>query len=144
MSERIIRKVYQKMTVIIIKYLKIYYQSEPLELNWPAQFYAVDESLINYFNGNQVWLIGNWNNEMKEFRIEASCERESQTLKAFIYTYAKRGSFVITDGWQGYSFLHIPNLGYTRISPIHVGGTSAMLRISTSHIENISEKYKVR
>ena len=130
------------MREVICKYLKIFYQSEQLGTDGETEYFSVDESLINHFDGKQVWLIGICNNKTKDFRIEASYNRDAETLKAFIETYANKNSYIITDGWAGYSFLDNPNSGYTRIPHIHGGGDFGFALESTSHIESIWSQIK--
>ena len=115
------------MREVICKYLKIFYQSEQLGTDGETEYFSVDESLINHFDGKQVWLIGICNNKNKDFRIEASYNRNAETLKAFIETYADKNSYIITDGWAGYSFSENQNSGYTRITHMHGEAISVFL-----------------
>ena len=130
------------MRKIICKYIKIVYQSETLKNNNDNNYYSVDESLINHYNGKQVWLIGICNNITKDFRIEASYKRDTEVLKEFINMYAEKNSFIITDVWPGYGFLDEQGSGYTRIKHIHGGGDFGFSHESTSHIEGIWSQIK--
>ena len=56
-SEKTIRRVYQKMREVICKYLKIFYQSEQLGTDGETEYFSVDESLINHFYGKRFGLL---------------------------------------------------------------------------------------
>jgi len=110
------------MRKIICKALKIDYQSSLLGHENEGKYYSVDETLINHIDGKQIWLLGICDNKAKEFRIEASYNRDMETLREFINAYVKKGNYIITDGWPAYSFLDHPDSGYRRIQHIHGGG----------------------
>lgn len=104
------------------KILKIEFQSSLLGNKNEGKYYVVDQILINHYDGKQIWLLGSCDNNTKEFRIEASYKRDSETLKEFITLYVDKGNTIITDGWAGYSFLDEQELSYLRIQHIHRGG----------------------
>jgi len=58
-------------------------QSNLLGEKTVTSFFSVDESLINHYNGKQVWLFGICDNIAKDFRLEESYNRNSATLKEF-------------------------------------------------------------
>ena len=141
-SKQLIRRVYKDIRKVICKSLKIEYQSTLLGNENEWKYYSADESLINHYNGKQIWLLGICDNNTKEFRIEASYDRDAETLKEFITSFVKKGNNIITDGWAGYSFLDEPGSGYRRIPHIHGGGDFGYGLQSTSHIESIWSQIK--
>ena len=70
-SNKLIRRVYKEMRIIICKTLKIEYQSSLLGNENEGKYYSVDETLINHIEGRQIWLLGICDNNTKEFGIEA-------------------------------------------------------------------------
>ena len=48
---------------------------------------SCDESLIGHKNNRQLWLIGIINNTSKAYWIEATFQRNSNTMKEFISKY---------------------------------------------------------
>ena len=65
------------------------------------------------------WLI---NNIIKEFRIEASFNRDATILSKFIYKYVEIGNTIVSDGWAGYNFLNSAESGFSHINHLHQGG----------------------
>lgn len=82
-------------------------------------------------------MIGLINTESKEFRLIPTFKRDSETLKEIIHKYVKRGNFIISDGWQGYSWISEPNSGYYHITHVHGHGQFGYGNESTSHIEQL-------
>lgn len=121
-SNKLIKRVYKEMRIIICKTLKIEFQNILLGNENEGKYYSVDETLISHFEGKQILLLGICNNNTKEFRIEASYNRNMDTLREFITSFVKKGNYIITDSWPAYSFLDKPGSGYRRIKHIHGGG----------------------
>lgn len=80
LSMRTLLKVYVKLRDVINKYMKLIYESDKISTKNNRDYFSADESLINHKNNQQLWLIGIINNITKEFRIEASFNRDSNTL----------------------------------------------------------------
>ena len=129
--------IYEELGDIINKYMKIVYGSETISLTDNREYFSVDESLISHKHNKQIWLIGIINNITKDFRIEGTLNRDSDTLKNFIVKYVDKGNTIISDGWADYGFLNSPNSGYSHITHIHLGGSFGFGVESTSHIEEI-------
>ena len=142
--EKLTRKVYTELRRVFCKYLKIEYQSNPLGEKDGNKYFSADESLINHYKGRQIWLLGICDNITKNFRIEASYNRDATELKEFITSYVETGNKIVTDGWSGYSFLDLPHSGYYRIQHVHGGGDFGYGVESASHIETIWAQIKSR
>lgn len=66
---------------IIYRYLELTYQTGLLgELN-QGGYFSVDESLFGHRDNAQIWILGIIDTSSKEFRIEGSLSRNSETLK---------------------------------------------------------------
>ena len=105
-SLKAIKEIYQKIRYILYRYYYILYQSEYLGPKDSQDCYAIDESLFTHTkNGTQVWVIGIINNRTKEFRLEASKYRDTNTIKKFLYKFIDSGNIIISDGWSGYNFI---------------------------------------
>ena len=61
---------YYEIDKIISKYFKIIYQRELLGTRNANSYYSVDESLINHYNGKQVWYLGITGNLNKDYWLE--------------------------------------------------------------------------
>ena len=85
-------------------------------------FYSVDESLFGHRKGKQVWILGAIDNTNRDFRLEASYQRDGATLEKFIRMNIEEGNHIITDSWLGYNFMNRPNSGYIHISHNHSNG----------------------
>ena len=106
--------------------------------------FSIDESLFTHnLKGEQVWVIGCVNNSTKDFRFEAVCNRNSETLQGFITSYIDRGNKIITDGWQGYSFLSHLN-GYDWEVHNHGDGDFGFGLSSTSHNRSFMATVKIK
>ena len=125
------------MRKIISKYFKIIYQSELLGPLNGNGYYSVDESLINHYQGHQVWLLGIRDNNNKDFRVEGSFKRDTRTMEAFITNYVEKGNHIVTDGWEAYDFLDKFNSGYIRHKHIHGNGDFGLGQESTSYVESL-------
>ena len=77
------------------------------------------------------------NNDMKNFRIICSYNRDSDILKKFISKFIPPGNHIISDGWIGYSFLNEPLSDYSHSVHIHGRNDFGFGLDSTSHIESI-------
>lgn len=58
----------------------------------------------------------------KQFRVEATYERDANTIKKFITKHVDKGNFIITDGWSAYNFLENSDSGYVHIKHNHGRG----------------------
>ena len=84
LSLTVLYKIYRAFREVIYKYLLIVYQTEELGVEQEHGIFAVDESLFNHINSNQIWVLGIINTSSKCFRLEATLDRSEQTLKKFI------------------------------------------------------------
>lgn len=89
-------------------------------------------------------MLGIINNSTKEFRIEASFERDTPTIKKFISKYVETGNNIVSDGWSSYNYLDNINSGYLHIKHIHGAGAFRWGAQSTSHIESIWAQIKAK
>ena len=60
------------------------------------------------------------NNRTKEFLLEASKYRDTNTIKKFLYKFIDSGNIIISDGWSGYNFISnfyifVSNLGRQQV-----------------------------
>ena len=86
-SNKLIRRIYKEMRKIICKALKIEYQSSLLWNENEGKYYSVEETLINHYDRKQIGLLGNCDNNTKEFRFEAFYNRNMETLRKFITSF---------------------------------------------------------
>ena len=75
-------------------------------------------------------------NESKQIRLEASLNRDSNTIKKFINKFIGYGNIIVSDGWSAYSWIDDNNSGYSHITHIHSGGDFG-LGLSSHHILNL-------
>ena len=137
-----IRNILNEIRKIFYRYYIIEYQSNLLGERDANNNFSIDESLFTHnLKGEQIWVIGCVNNSTKDFRVEAVCNRNSETLKGFITSYIDRGNKIITDGWQGYSFLSHLN-GYEWEVHNHGAGDFGFGLSSTSHVEALWHQLK--
>ena len=86
--------------------------------------------------------MGICDNVAKDFRLEASYNKNSATLKEFITSNVDVGNELVTDCWNGHAFLDLPNSGYLRIQHI-LGGIDFGYGVkSTSHVEMLWSQIK--
>jgi len=137
LSKPLIYSIYKEIRKVIYQYYRIVYETESLGVINGNQYYSVDESLFIHRDKEQLWLLGAIDNSSKDFRLEASIRRDSQTLEKFIKKYLEKGNTVITDGWLGYSFLDNGDSCYQHIKHLHGGGDFGTGLESTSHIEGL-------
>ena len=83
---------------------------------------AVDESLFNHVNTNQIWVFGIISTSSKCFRLEGNLDSSEHTLKKFIEIYVKGGNSIVSDGWRGYYFLNREDSNYEYITTNHLIG----------------------
>ena len=101
-----VRDILNEIRKVFYRYYFIEYQSELLGKKDTNISFSVDESLFTRnLLGEQVWVIECVNNLTKDFRLQAIISRNSEILKQFITSYVESGNKIITDGWNGYSFL---------------------------------------
>ena len=143
-SFRVIGKIFRSIREVLYKYLYILYQHELLlEENMHLKC-SIDESLFTHSkNGEEVWVLGIINNQDKnEFRLEATTNRNSATLKKFIEKYIGKGNTIVSDGWPAYSFLDQANSGYDHDTHNHGHGDFGFGLNSTSSIESLWSSLK--
>ena len=58
-------------------------------------FFSVDECLFAHSNNKQVWILGIIDNTSKDFRLEGTFNRDTNSLKNFITKYVKTGNTII-------------------------------------------------
>lgn len=117
-----IYNIYSEIRNVIYEYYFRLYQNEKLgEIN-ASGFYSVDESLFGHRKGKQVWILGAIDNTNRDFRLEATYQRDGATLEKFIRMNIEEGNHIITDSWLGYNFMNRPNSGYIHISHNHSNG----------------------
>ena len=100
--------------------MKFLYEIEYIAEANANENFSCDESLIGHKNNSQLWLIGIINNSTKDYRIEATFQRDVNTMKEFITKYTIRGNNIITDGFSAYNFLNYNNSGYRHFR--HING----------------------
>ena len=54
---------------------------------------------------SQVYVLDIIDNSKKDFRLEGTILRDSETLKKFVKKFVTPGNTIVTEGWSGYSFL---------------------------------------
>ena len=75
LSKQVINKVYKEIRNVIHNYNRIVYETEKLgDLN-SNHYFSIDESLFGHRNNKKIWILGTIENEGKDFRLEASYER---------------------------------------------------------------------
>ena len=132
----IIREIFKEIRKIIARYYRIIYQAEYLSERDSNSFFSIDESLFTHLkDGTQIWVIRIIDNQKKDFLIEATKNRDLESLKTFLVNYIEQGNTIICDGWSGYQFIDTL-VGYTWITHIHGGDDFGYGLISTSHIED--------
>ena len=53
---------------------------------------------------SKVYVLGIIDNSNKDFRLEGTILRDTETLKKFVKKFVAPGNTIVTDGWLGYSF----------------------------------------
>lgn len=143
-SSRVIGKIFKSIREVLYKYLYILYQHELLlEENMHLKC-SIDGSLFTHTkNDEAVWILGVINNQDKnEFRLEATTNRNSDTLKIFVVKYIGKGNTIVSDGWPGYSFLDQANSGYGHDTHNHGHGDFGFDLNLTSSIESLWSSLK--
>ena len=117
------------MRIVISKFLKINYQSGYLGEKNQNKFFSIDERLINYIEGQQVWLIEIIDNIEKDFLLEAVFNRDESSIKKYISMYIETGNNICSDGWATYNYLDNELSGYHHYRHVHGGGCICSLNI---------------
>jgi len=99
--------------------------------------FSSDECLFTHHNQKQIWILGIVNNSTKEFRLEASYNRDADSMEKFLTNNAKGGNTIISNRWGSYSFMDRPGPVYINLTHVHVHGNFGQGLNSTSHIEVI-------
>jgi len=92
-------------------------------------------------DGAQVWVLGIINNKKKNFVIQPSKFRDSNTLNNFIKEYIKPGNTIVHDGWAGHNFIRDSD-DYEDITHNHGNGPFGSGITSTSYIESLWHSLK--
>ena len=141
-DKRFIYSFITKCRLAIANYTRIIYQLDCIAPTDSHFHIAVDESLFTHIDGVQHWLIGLLNTGTNDLRIEVATDRREETLKAIIENHIGKGNYIISDAWQGYSFLNAPNSGYEHHIYNHSRGNFGRGIDSTSRIESIWAELK--
>ena len=137
-SSRVIGKIYKSIREVLYKYLYIIYQHDLLlEENMHIKC-SIEESLFTHTKkGESVWVLGVINSQDKnEFRLEATTNHNSDTLKLFVEKYIDKGNTIISDGSSGDAFLEYANSGYSHDTHNHGHSDFRFGLNSTSSIES--------
>ena len=141
-SLKAIKEIYQKIRYILYGYYYILYQSEYLGPKDSQDCYAIDQSLFTHTkNGTHVWAIGIINNRTKEFRLEASKYRDTNTIKKFLNNFIDSGNTIISDRWSGYNFISNFNESTLEVHN-HGAGDFGTGMHTTSFIESLWNSLK--
>ena len=105
-------------------------------------FFSVDESLFAHSHNKHVWILGIIDNTSKDFRLDGTFNRDTNSLKNFITKYVKTGNTIISDSWRAYNFIGQNDSGYIHIQHNHNQRAFGQGIISTSHIESIWSNIK--
>ena len=85
-----------------------------------------------------IWVIGARNNANGNIRVDLFKTRTENDMKTFIYNHINLHNNIITDGWPSYSFLDLPENGYTHEIFIHgPNGNFGFGVHCTSQIESV-------
>ena len=96
----IIRKCFAQYYEETYKLEKLVYDNEHKNV-------CVDESLFVHNSvEEQIWVIGLIEVESKKIRLELVKERSSEVLKKIILHHVGINNTIITDGWEGYSWIN--------------------------------------
>ena len=142
-DSRFIYKFIQNNRIIISNYLRTVYALDPLAYKNAFQHIPTDESLFTHTNGEQTWVVGLINSETNQIRLEIVKNRDTETLKSIITKYVGVGNYIVTDAWNGYSFLSSPNSGYFHHIYNHGAGLFGSGADSTSRIESVWSELKM-
>lgn len=129
--------IYQKIRNFIHQYMNIIYETEFISEENKREFFSADESLINYSNNIQIWLLGVVNNNNKQFRIVGTTSRDANAISKFIQKFIFPGNAIISDSWPRYNWLNDAYPGYSHIPFNHSNGSFGSGLTSTSHMESI-------
>ena len=97
---------------------------------------AIDECLFIHVNNNHIWVIGAIETDSRKLRLDIIPERNSNNIKTFILNHIEAGTKIITDGWQGYSFLDAYDSVWEHETHTHGAGDFGFGICSTSHMEH--------
>lgn len=122
-SKRTIRNIYKVIRNEIKTYYSISYKSEEFSSIGANEFYGIDESMFTHLKDRtQVWILGIINNVTKNFVIQPTISRDSNTLKKFVKQFIQPGNILVNDCWAGYNFIRVSN-NYKDISHNHSNGS---------------------
>ena len=127
-NEKTVRKLFQDGREIISEFIEDEWRNNALGwINKPGTHYPnveIYESMFGHANGEQRWVLGIYDNGMKEVRIKVVTDRSAQTLMPMIWKMLEDGNGnlhpqlrVCTDGWRAYSD---QNLGFAANGVVHI------------------------
>ena len=79
----------------------IVYGSETIRDLNKGEYFSINLSLITHPNNKQICIIGIYNNTSKEFRIEATYNRDVNILYKFFKKYVPTSNYIVSDGCLG-------------------------------------------
>ena len=118
-DKRMIYNYIGNMREIIANYLRRDYSLDPLAQKNAFNHITYEESLFSHINRQQIWVVGLYNNESNELRVEIVPNRDGSTLKSLIENNVPIGNYIVTDAWNGSSFLDSPASGYIHHTHVH-------------------------
>ena len=104
-SQNHINEILYKDRQVIAHYIKIQYILEDISEKGKKESFSVDESNFSSIDNRNLLVLGAINSSSKKLRLEITYERNTDTLKKFIYTHIKHGNTIVTDIWTGYNWL---------------------------------------
>ena len=118
-DKRMIYNFIGNMREIIANYLRSCYSLDPLSKKNAFNHIACDESLFSHINRQQIWVVGLYNNESNELRVEIVPNWDGSTLKSLIEKHVPIGNYIVTDAWNGYSFFDFAASGCVHHTHTH-------------------------
>lgn len=96
-TKKLIRNAFKQIRKVICKNLKIDYQNGLLGNKNEGKYNSVNETMNNYYDGKQIWLLGICGDNAEEFRKKALYKRDTETQKNLSFPMQTKGT-IITDG----------------------------------------------
>ena len=129
------------MREIFVNYLRSCYCFSLAQKNAYNQIES-DESLISHINRQQLWVIGLYNNESYDIRVEVVPNRDGATLKNLIEKHVLIGNYIVIDAQNGYQFIDSPASGYIHHTHVHGRNDFGRGMDTTSKIEGTQANLK--
>ena len=132
-----ITKILSNIRCCIADYMKNKYRNHMIGGNPDTgKIIALDEALfLHNDQGDQIWVVGAKETSSNKLRIDVMSIRNSSNLEIFVKNHVKAGTTIVTDGWDGYSFLESDNSVWPHEIYNHEAGNFGLGSHSTSHIE---------